>query len=303
MVLCGDSAHVFPPCKPYSLLIVSGRTDTCTVGGQGIASGFRDSISLAWRLALLCRYQSPGSDSHKTVLTAWYQERKQQLDQSLATTIRNGQFVTENNAFKIFQRSWYLWLVQLVPSWKRDLQQGPRIEGPVRYSYLTGMPFVPDLNGGLNVPQVYCRDISGKVYFTDDVIFRQPAAGIFRMFVYLNNNSDIPAASEILKKVEKWSHGELIANNTPFLVEHVDHEKVAIAKDHTVYQLATGEEFAKSPLCIRRPDPVLYDKYQIRDKIRGKFVIVRPDRFIFAACSEEDELKRAIESMLIVLQI
>lgn len=238
------------------------------------------------------------------VLTAWYQERKQQLDRSLATTIRNGQYVTENNAFKIFQRSWYFWLVQLVPSWKHDMQQGPRKEGLVRYNYSTGMPFVPDLNGGLNIPQVYCRDCNGRVYFTDDIIFRQPATGLFRMFVYMDNSANIPTARKTLKNVEKWSQGEIIADNTPVIVDHVDYEKGVITKDHhNIYQLATGEEFAKSPLCTSRPEPILYDKYQLRDKIGGKFVIVRPDRFIFAACSNESELKRAVESMLKVLQI
>lgn len=184
------------------------------------------------------------------------------------------------------------------------MQQGPRKEGLIRYNYSTGMPFVPKLNGGLNVPQVYCRDINGNVYFTDDIIFQQPATGLFRMFVYMNSSADIPTARETLKKVEKWSQGEIIADNTPFIVEHVDYEKGLITKDHhAVYQLATGEEFAKSPLCIRRPDPVLYDKYQLRDNIGGKFVIMRPDRFIFAACREEGELKKAVGSMLEVLQI
>lgn len=183
------------------------------------------------------------------------------------------------------------------------MQQGPRKEGPVRYNYSTGMPFVPDLNGGLNVPQVYCRDMSGKIHFTDDVIFRQPAPGIFRMFVYLDNSADIPAARETLKKVEKWSRGEIIANSIPFIIEDVEYGKGDITTGrHTVYQLARGEEFAKSTLCINRPEPILYDEYQLRDKIGGKFVILRPDRFIFAACSEEDELERAVESMLEVLR-
>ena len=59
-MVAGDAAHNFPP-----------------FGGQGIASGFRDSISLAWRLALIIR--NPGIN-YEELLTGWYIERKQQVE-------------------------------------------------------------------------------------------------------------------------------------------------------------------------------------------------------------------------------
>lgn len=155
VILCGDAAHVFPP-----------------FGGQGIASGFRDAISLAWRLALLCHHHPTTPRFHEQVLAAWYQERKQQLEKSLASTIENGKFVCEAHFGKILVRDWYLWLVQLVPSWKRHLQLGQRKDGLIRYVHSEGMPFLPELNGGLNLPQIFCKDMNGKVFFTDDVIFR-----------------------------------------------------------------------------------------------------------------------------------
>jgi 2-polyprenyl-6-methoxyphenol hydroxylase-like FAD-dependent oxidoreductase len=61
VILSGDAAHVFPP-----------------FGGQGIAFGFRDSTSLAWRLALACR--KGANFNHNRLLEAWYIERKQQLN-------------------------------------------------------------------------------------------------------------------------------------------------------------------------------------------------------------------------------
>lgn len=227
-------------------------------------------------------------------------ERKQQLDQSLASTIHNGKFVTEGHPLVVSLRSWYFWLIQLVPSWKWDVQLGRRKDGLVRYTHSTGMPFMPEFNGGLNIPQVYCRDVSGKVHFTDDVIFRPQAKGLFRMFVYLQNSAELLAARDTLQKVEAWSRGEIVAAQTPFIVENHHNEEGTM--DANVYQLASGEEFTKSPLCNRRPEPTGYDKYLLRDKIKGNFVIMRPDRFIFAACNREHELQEAVGCMLSVLQ-
>jgi 2-polyprenyl-6-methoxyphenol hydroxylase-like FAD-dependent oxidoreductase len=103
VILAGDAAHVFPP-----------------FGGQGIASGFRDASSLAWRLAILSRNSQ--SANHDKVLAAWYAERKQQLERPLTATIQNGAYVTESDPWKVFVRDWYLWSIQLVPGWKRDLE-------------------------------------------------------------------------------------------------------------------------------------------------------------------------------------
>ena len=95
VALVGDACHQFPP-----------------FGGQGIASGYRDSAALAWRLAMLPR--EPGLD-HDRILRAWHAERKQQFGTSLAWTVRNCGFVTNGNPVEAFLRDWMLWGVQRVP--------------------------------------------------------------------------------------------------------------------------------------------------------------------------------------------
>ena len=90
-------------------------------GGQGIVSGFRDAMALAWRLKVGCNRRA-----HEQLFRAWYLERKQQLESSLAATVENGRYVTERNAFRILVRDTYLALLQLVPPWKRWLEQGQR---------------------------------------------------------------------------------------------------------------------------------------------------------------------------------
>lgn len=86
----------------------SRQTDNAVVGGQGIASGFRDAAALAWRLAVACR---PTFTNYEALLAGWYTERKQQLERSLAATVENGGYVTEGNKLKTFVRDWKLWLL------------------------------------------------------------------------------------------------------------------------------------------------------------------------------------------------
>ncbi|KAL4743714.1 hypothetical protein BDV11DRAFT_214225 [Aspergillus similis] len=288
VVLCGDAAHVFPP-----------------FGGQGISSGFRDAASLTWRLALLCRQNTLASSRHEVVLKNWYLERKQQLERSLAITIRNGEFVTESNPLKIFLRSCYLFIMNLVPSWRRQLRLGHR-GSMVRYQFSHEMPFIPDLNGGVCLPQVYCKSRAGTVFFTDDIIFHPSKKGLFQLLFYLDKPNELVSAREIALAIEGYSKGEIRIDEATYLIQSTD-QSAGSSDDHgsadSVYQLASAEDFARSPLCGGRPEPQHYDMHYIGKVLGGaKYVIVRPDRFIFAACSNREELQRAVVKAVEYLQ-
>ena len=299
VVLCGDSAHVFPP-----------------FGGQGIASGFRDASALAWRLAVACRSFSstdltstPNHESHYTrLLTGWYLERKQQLEKSLAATVENGAYVCEGNRLEIFVRDWYLWAIQLIPSWKHWLEMGQRRDGMVRYAYEDGVAFLPRYGGGFCFPQVYCVSLAEQqgqeqterqqVRFTDDVIFASYKRTLFQVVVLCSSLAVARAAHNSLGSLDADSDGELSVAETTYVVQDIHAVTDSSSNEPpptSIFRVASADEFASSQLCVGRPKPLFYDPHRLWKEAGGKpFLILRPDRFVFAACKDAAELGVAV---------
>lgn len=279
------------------------------VGGQGIASGFRDAISLYWRLALICKPDYAGD--YSDLITSWYLERKQQLEHSLRSTVHNGALCTERNNFKIFVRDWTLWLLQLVPSMRRKLELGPRAEGLPTYQHLPGtcMPFLPKLKGGLTLPQVYCRRLQGsadmeksRVVFTDDIIYNPIKTGCLQMVVLLHNVQDLDRTRVPLKDIETRSAGFIREEEATYIVHDLEASigyQDSSLPDNSLVRIASGDEFAADPIiCRNRPSPKQYDVMAIMTGMGGAtYVIVRPDRFVFAGCHNEAELDEALRSI------
>jgi hypothetical protein len=202
---------------------------------------------------------------------------------------------------KIVFRNWYLWLLQLIPKQKHRLEMGPRRFGMIEYEYQRGMPFLPDLGGGRCFPQVYCVSLEPSkdeksVTFTDDIIFAPGKKGLFQLVVLLDRMDQITTAAKALHDVEKLSQGAIISSETTFAV----HDTLA-AMESTfalpsgsgkVVRIATASEFALDErMCGGRPAPLYYDEYRMLKEAKGmSFVVLRQDRFIFAACADKAQL-------------
>jgi hypothetical protein len=68
--------------------------------------------------------------------------------------------------------------------------------------------------------------------------------------------------------------------------------------------VATAEEFTSSTLCSNRPEPQYYDELRIGKEVAyGRYIVVRKDRFIYAACRNLTELKSALQSLPSMLSV
>lgn len=290
VMLCGDAAHVFPP-----------------FGGQGIASGFRDAISLAWRLRLATEKAPNDKLNYSRLFEGWYSERKQQLEKSLALTVENGERVNQSNLVNVFLRDWMLWLIQFVPSWRKGVESAGRDKPLFRYKWEDdkGMAFLPSLGGGRNFVQAYAAKVVAKnsmdaeVLFTDDLIFNASKKALFQLVVIIPGDGDTDDLDlNGLLDVEEKSGGAIQANEVTVIANSI-HSVLSAAGKHPCYRLATAEEFANHPsLCAGRPVPVGFDPYRMTREVQNrKFVILRPDRVVFAACDDMDALLFAAEKL------
>ena len=195
--------------------------------------------------------------------------------------------------------------MRLVPSFRRNIELGPRALGMIRYQWTQGMAFLPDLAGGRCLPQVYCRSVlladkgdPPAVQFTDDVIFRPESKSTLRLVVLVDDLEQAAKAyaEMALLNLVALSNGEVSTDEACYLVMSPECQvrQPSDIQGQRTYRIATGEEFQSSKLCENRPPPVGYDMHRIKTDLGGrKYVLVRPDRFVFAACYTGEELVKA----------
>lgn len=179
----------------------------------------------------------------------------------------------------------------------------------VKYQHQIGMPFMPEFGGGVCVPQVFCKrfdQANSAIMFTDDVVIKcTRGRGLFQLVVYVTSVSELAGAKEAMKDIEEISQGEFKPADTTYLVEEGDNASSDSAKEDlsTVFQIASGDDFAASPLCRGRPPPYFYDPKRLGGETGGnRFLVVRPDRFLFAACSTKEDLEKVVRNAVAYLR-
>lgn len=157
----------------------------------------------------------------------------------------------------------------------------------------------------MNLPQVYARPLDGPadpVTFTDDLIFRHHKKGLFQLLVIIDEPSQLEATIEEAESVPDLFGDFILEGEATVLLNDLTASPSDLSGRNgwKVARVASGDEFAREgKLCGNRPAPAFYNPWRIRDKLRvgAKFVVVRADKFVFAACRDPGELGVALRSL------
>ena len=66
------------------------------------------------------------------------------------------------------------------------------------------------------------------------------------------------------------------------------------------YRIVYQEEY-DAAACPDLPEPTGYDGATMRKEVKGRYIIVRPDKFIFAVCNTTKDLVNASRSLMEML--
>lgn len=180
--------------------------------------------------------------------------------------------------------------------------------GLAMYRWAPGMPFVPQLGGGKCFPQVFCTSLgevgSVKPKFTDDVIFARPKTCLFQLVVLLDSPEDFDGTLEELQNAKHQLSNELQLDEATCIITQPLQRSLGESNrgwlSEGAVRVLFKDEFTPDIL-DDFPGSEGYDGHVLRSEIKGKYVVLRPDRFIFADCigiKELGEASKALTEML-----
>jgi hypothetical protein len=161
------------------------------------------------------------------------------------------------------------------------------------------------MGGGKAFPQVFCALFSSpfgasRPFFTDDVIYGHGTTAktaLFQLVVLLDTIAEASMAIQDLNSLaEVYNRGICVQEATYLVVDPSGGDMVAKGDLESVWKLVTAQEYDVTTW-HGLPEPLGYDASRLRRDVKEKYVILRPDRFIFAACRTLRELEVAVEEL------
>ena len=176
------------------------------------------------------------------------------------------------------------------------------------YRWAPGMPFVPQLGGGKCFPQVFCTSLgeigSVKPRFTDDVIYAPSKTSLFQLVVLLDSLEDFDKTLEALQNAKHHFSNDLGLDEATCIITQPLQRSLGDPNkgwfSEGAVRVLFKDEFTPDIL-DNFPGSEGYDGHVLRREIMGKYVVLRPDRFIFADCigiKELGEASKALTEML-----
>lgn len=135
LFIAGDAAHMMPPSA-----------------GQGMCSGVRDAVNLAWKLGAVINGQAPTA-----LLSSYEQERKPHLYNMLRRTLFVGNRLQGNNPWQRLWRNMQL----------RAIQSMPVLKNLLRANYIVSPPLV---QGCLGAQSILAGHHLPQFGFSDDAM-------------------------------------------------------------------------------------------------------------------------------------
>lgn len=135
--------------------------------------------------------------------------------------------------------------------------------------------------------------------FTDDVIFASNKTGLFRLLVLVNTPEDYEGAVEELHNAKDELSDELPLNEATYIITERQTnivDSVGKAPKEDIFRVFFQDEFT-SEILKGYPSQKGYDGHVLRRELKGKYALLRPDRFIFADCTGLEDLVEASKAL------
>ena len=281
-LLIGDAAHVFPP-----------------FAGQGVASGVRDAHQLSWRLALLLK---GGDPAHQPgILDSWALERRRSVDDAALMSKASGTICNNRPAFWLMAVTKVLGFLESIPSLRGYDMIG--IKERSGFRNVGGGFFLKDYNGGARLAQIHVRSSPRRASVLSDALL-QPRGTIFTLLVI----SNIDTTAHLYLQAEAAITAaalspHIMSENSIVMYNPQDAETPPVsdaANGQDGKPVSTPDIFSPVPASeINIPLAPGYNSTSYLSRIgrSARFVIARPDFFVFACAKDEDELAHCLRQL------